>query len=192
MASLANDGVPALIREMESDMSKSLDALKKELSRVRTGRASAGFVEPVQVDYYGSNVPLNQVANVTTPDAKTIQIAPWEQNMVGPIEKAILAANLGFTPQNDGKIIRIPMPALTEERRKDLVKMIKKMGEDTKVAIRNHRRDANEQLKKGEKSKDISEDEAKRAMEEVQKKTDSKVADVDQMMEAKEKEILSI
>ncbi len=192
MPQLGSDGVEGLIHSMNREMSKSIESLQKDLVRLRTGRASSGLVEPVQVDYYGSMVPINQVANVTTPDARTIQISPWEQNMVGSIEKAILAANIGFTPQNDGKIIRIPMPPLTEERRKKMVKLIRKTGEDSKIAVRNHRRDANEKLKKGEKGKEISEDEAKKAMESVQKKTDLKVTEIDKLIEAKEKEILSI
>jgi ribosome recycling factor len=144
------------------------------------------------VDYYGSSVPLNQVANVTTPDARTIQVVPWEAGMIGAIEKAILAANIGLTPQNDGKVIRIPLPPMTEERRKEMVKLVKKMGEDTKVAIRNHRRDANEEVKKQEKAKALSEDDSKKALDLVQKKTDEKVAEVDKIVAGKEKEILTV
>jgi ribosome recycling factor len=173
-------------------MDKNIQSLKGELARVRTGRASTALVEPVHVDYYGSNVPLSQVANVTTPDARTIQIAPWEAGMLGAIEKAILASNIGLTPQNDGKVVRIPLPPLTEERRKDMVKLIKKMGEETKVAIRNHRRDANEQVKALEKAKTVSEDEAKKTLDLIQKKTDEKVADIDKVIAGKEKEILTI
>jgi ribosome recycling factor len=173
-------------------MDKSIQSLKGELSKLRTGRASTNLVDSVQVDYYGSNVPINQVANVTTPDARTIQISPWEGGMIGAIEKAILAANIGFTPQNDGKVIRISIPAMTEERRKDLVKIVKKMGEDTKVAIRNHRRDANEAVKKLEKDKAASQDEAKKLMDQVQKKTDEKSAEVDKIVAGKEKEVMTI
>jgi ribosome recycling factor len=150
------------------------------------------LVEPVHVDYYGSNVPLNQIANVTTPDARTIQIAPWEAGMLGAIEKAILASNIGLTPQNAGKVVRIPLPPLTEERRKDMVKLVKKMGEEAKVAIRNHRRDANEQVKALEKAKTASEDELKKILDLIQKKTDEKVADIDKVIAGKEKEILTI
>jgi ribosome recycling factor len=173
-------------------MDKSIQSLKGELAKVRTGRASTALVDTVQVDYYGSNVPLNQVANVTTPDARTIQISPWEPSTVGAIEKAILAANIGLTPQNDGKIVRIPLPPLTEERRKEMVKLVKKMGEETKVAIRNHRRDANEAVKSQEKAKTVSEDDAKKSMDLIQKKTDEKVTEVDKVVAGKEKEILTV
>ena len=133
-----------LVDTMTQQMDKSIQALKGELAKVRTGRASTALVDTVHVDYYGSSVPLNQVANVTTPDARTIQISPWEPGTVGAIEKAILQANIGLTPQSDGKVIRVPLPMMTEERRKELVKLIKKMGEENKIALRNHRRDANE------------------------------------------------
>lgn len=182
----------AVIDTMLQNMEKSAQALKGDLTKVRTGRASTALVDTVHVDYYGSSVPLHQVANLTTPDARTIQISPWEAGTIGAIEKAILAANLGLTPQNDGKVIRIPLPPLTEERRKEMVKLIKKMGEETKIAIRNHRREANEELKKQEKAKVLSEDENKKAMEQVQKKTDEKIAEVDRIIAGKEKEILTI
>ena len=181
-----------VVDSMSQSMDKSIQSLKGDLVKVRTGRASTALVEPVHVDYYGSNVPLNQVANVTTPDARTIQIAPWEQGMIGAIEKAILASNIGLTPQNDGKVVRIPLPPLTEERRKDMVKLIKKMAEETKVAVRAHRRDANEQVKTLEKAKTLTEDDAKKAGDLIQKKTDEKVAEVDKVIAAKEKEILTI
>src|SRR3954464_7260067 len=163
-------------------MDKSLQSLKNELAKVRTGRASTALVDTVHVDYYGSRVPLNQVANVTTPDARTIQVSPWEAGMIGAIEKAIMAANIGLTPQNDGKVVRIPLPPMTEERRKEMVKLVKKMGEETKVAVRNHRRDANEKIKELEKGKSMSEDEGKKALDLVQKKTDEKVAEVDKVV----------
>src|SRR3954471_5061306 len=169
-----------IVDSMSQNMDKTIQALKAELVKVRTGRASTALVDSVQVDYYGSNVPVNQVANVTTPDARTIQIAPWEGNMLGAIEKAILAANIGLTPQNDGKVIRIPLPQMTEERRKDLVKGVKKMGEEAEVAIRNSRRDANEEVKK--QAKTVSEDESKKTMDLIQKKTDEKVAEVDKIV----------
>ncbi len=181
-----------IIDSMAAAMDKTLQSLKGELAKVRTGRASTALLDPVQADYYGSNVPISQVANVTTPDARTLQIAPWESTMLGAIEKAILAANIGLTPQNDGKVIRINIPAMTEERRKDLVKLIKKMGEDSKVAMRNSRRDANEEVKKQEKAKALTEDDSKKAMDLVQKKTDEKVAEVDKVIAAKEKEILTV
>jgi ribosome recycling factor len=182
----------AVFDSMNESMDKSIQALKADLAKVRTGRASTALVDTVHVDYYGSSVPLNQVANVTTPDARTIQVSPWEAGTIGAIEKAILAANIGLTPQSDGKVIRIPLPPLTEERRKEMVKLVKKMGEEAKIAVRNHRRDANEELKKQEKAKTLSEDDAKKAMDQVQKRTDEKVADVDKVIMAKEKEILTI
>lgn len=182
----------AVLDSMAQNMDKSIQSLKAELAKLRTGRASTALVDTVHVDYYGSSVPLNQIANVTTPDARTIQVAPWEAGMVGAIEKAILAANIGLTPQNDGKVVRIPLPPMTEERRKELVKLVKKMGEETKVAIRNHRRDGNEEVKKQEKAKTLSEDDAKKAMDLVQKKTDEKVAEVDKVVAGKEKEILTV
>jgi ribosome recycling factor len=182
----------AIIDQMAVNMDKSLTSLKGDLAKVRTGRASTALVDPVQVDYYGTPTPLTQVANVTTPDAKTIQITPWEGSMLGPIEKSILAANLGLTPQSDGKVIRINVPMMTEERRKEMVKLIKKMGEDAKVAIRNCRREGNELVKAAEKAKTISEDEGKKVLELVQKKTDDKVGEVDKLITSKEKEIMTI
>jgi len=181
-----------IVDGMAQNMDKALQSLRAELSKVRTGRASTALVDSVQVDYYGSNVPVSQVGNVTTPDARTIQIAPWEGGMLGAIEKAILAANVGLTPQNDGKVIRISVPAMTEERRKEMVKFVKKLGEESKVAIRNHRREGNEEVKKQEKAKTLSEDDAKKVTELVQKKTDEKVAEVDKVIAGKEKEIMTI
>ncbi len=182
----------AIVDQMTQGMDKTLQALKGDLAKVRTGRASTALVEPVQVDYYGSNVPITQVANVTTPDARTIQIVPWEAGMVGAIEKAIMAANLGLTPQNDGKVIRVPLPPMTEERRKEMVKLVKKMGEDTKIAIRNHRREANDAVKAEEKKKTMSEDDGKKLLDQVQKKTDEKALEVDKVVAGKEKEILTV
>ncbi len=181
-----------VVNSMTQQMDRTIQALKGDLAKVRTGRASTALVEPVHVDYYGSSVPVNQVANVTTPDARTIQIAPWEAGMLGAIEKAIHAANLGLTPQNDGKVVRIPLPPLTEERRKDMVKLVKKMGEECKIALRNQRRDANEEVKKLEKAKALSEDEAKKLLDLVQKKTDEKTSEIDKVVASKEKEILTI
>ncbi len=182
----------AIVDQMSANMDKALASLKGDLNKVRTGRASTALVEPVHVDYYGSSVPLSQIANVTTPDARTIQINPWEANMAGAVEKAILAANLGLTPQSDGKVVRINVPAMTEERRKEMVKLIKKIGEDAKVAIRNHRREGNEEVKKAEKGKLLSEDEAKKVTDLVQKKTDEKVLEVDKIVASKEKELMTI
>jgi len=181
--------VNAVVDQMTQGMDKHITSLKGDLAKLRTGRASTALLEPVHVDYYGSSVPVNQIANVTTPDARTIQITPWEQGTIGAIEKAILAANIGLTPQNDGKVIRISLPPMTEERRKEMVKILKKMGEEAKVAIRNQRRDANELVKK---DKSMPEDEAKKQMDVIQKKTDEKVAEVDKVVAAKEKEIMTI
>ncbi len=181
-----------MIDSMTQHMDKCLQSLKSELAKVRTGRASTALLDSVRVDYYGSHVPINQVANVTTPDARTIQVVPWEPGTLAAIEKAILAANIGLTPNSDGKLIRVPLPQMTEERRKEMVKLIKKMGEESKVAVRNQRRDANEEIKKQEKAKQLSEDEAKKAMELIQKKTDEKSVEVDKVIAGKEKEILTV
>jgi ribosome recycling factor len=181
-----------VIDALTQNMDKSIQSLKGDLVKVRTGRASTALVDTVHVDYYGSSVPLNQIANVTTPDSRTIQVSPWEGGMIGAVEKAILASNIGLTPQNDGKVIRIPLPIMTEERRKEMVKLIKKMGEETKIAVRNHRRDGNEEVKKQEKAKLISEDDSKKALDLVQKKTDEKIIEIDKVIVGKEKEIMTI
>lgn len=180
------------IQKFEQANAGSIKSLKDHLQKVRTGRANVSLLDGVMVDYYGTPTPLKQVANLSTPDARTIQVQAWEGSLLPAIEKAIIGANLGLTPMNDGKLIRVPVPALTEERRKDLVKQCKKMGEDAKVAVRNSRRDSNEALKKKEKDKEISEDENKRAQEEVQKKTDLAIAEIDKILVDKEKEILTI
>lgn len=181
-----------VIQKFETENTASIKSLKEHLGKVRTGRANVSLLDGVMVDYYGTPTPLKQVANLSTPDARTVQVQAWESSILAAVEKAIIGANLGLTPMNDGKLIRVPVPALTEERRKDLVKQCKKMGEESKVAIRNNRRDANETLKKQEKDKAISEDEGKRAQEEVQKKTDSAIVEVDKILTEKEKEILTI
>ena len=182
----------SVITGMEGNMDKRLEALKRDLLKLRTGRASGALVDSIQVQYYGSNVPMSQVSNITTPDARTIQISPWEQNIIGDVEKAILAANIGLTPQSDGKIIRINVPALTEDRRKEMVKTVKKMGEEAKISIRSDRREANDDVKKQEKAKDISEDDASKFADNIQKVTDKKVADVDVLIVAKEKEVMTV
>jgi ribosome recycling factor len=179
----------SVMAPMLQSMDKTVQSLKADLVKVRTGRASTALLDSVQLDYYGSRVPLSQVANLTTPDAKTIQIIPWEVSTLGGIEKAILAANLGLTPQNDGKLVRISVPPMTQERRKEMVKLVKKMGEESKIAIRNHRREMNEVLKK---QKNLSEDDVKKALDQVQKKTDEKIAEVDVVIASKEKDILSV
>ncbi len=181
-----------VVTDFGANADKSIQTLQKDLIKVRTGRASTALIDHIHVDYYGSKTPITQVANMTTPDARTIQISAWEPAMLGAIEKAILEANVGFTPQNDGKVVRITMPPLTEDRRKEMVKMIKKMGEDGKIAIRNHRRDANEEVKKQEKDKALSTDESKKLQEQIQKKTDDKIGEIDKIIATKEKEIMTI
>ncbi|WP_235589136.1 ribosome recycling factor [Tepidibacillus decaturensis] len=173
-------------------MEKAISTLKKELASVRAGRANVSLLDKVQVEYYGALTPLNQMANITTPDARTLVIQPWDKSIMGEIEKAILKSELGITPTNDGSVIRINIPPLTEERRKELVKVVKKMGEESKVAIRNIRRDANEELKKKEKNGEISEDQSHRTQEEIQKLTDKFIGDVDTVVNTKEKEIMEV
>lgn len=177
---------------LHEKMNKTIASLKTELAKVRTGRANPALFDTIKVDYYGTEMQVSKVASVTCPEPRLIQVQPWEQNMLGAIEKAILTSDLGLVPQNDGRIIRVPLPALTEERRKDLVKHIKKQGEETKVALRNERRDANEEVKKLEKDKKLTQDDAKKAMDLVQKKTDEFVAEVDKILAAKEKDIMSV
>ncbi len=177
---------------LETQMSKAIDSLKYQLTKVRTGRAQASVLDGVSVDYYGSPTPVNQVGQVSTPEARLLQIQPFDKTMIAAIEKAILGANLGLTPSNDGNLIRIPFPALTEERRKEQVKEIKKSGEDAKIAIRNSRRDQNEVVKKAEKDKEIGEDDSKKFQADIQTVTDKFVKEVDVVIEAKEKEVLAV
>lgn len=177
---------------LQVSMNKTISNFKGELVKVRTGRATPAILDSIRVDYYGSEMPLSQVASVSCPEPRLIQIQPWEAAMLQPIEKAILIADLGFNPQNDGKIIRVPLPMLTEERRKELVKMVKKMGEESKIALRNERRNANEEVKKLEKDKKLSTDDAKKATDQIQKKTDDFVSEVDKVIATKEKEIMSV
>jgi ribosome recycling factor len=172
-------------------MQKTIDTLKKDLSRIRTGRASPALLDGLTVDYYGSPMPINQVANISIPDARLIVIQPWEKSMISPIEKAIQASDLGLNPQSDGNLLRLPIPALSEERRLELFKTCKKTGEESKVAIRNVRRDANEKLKKAEKDKEVTQDEAKKGNDEIQKLTDKHIKLVDDTLIAKEKEIMA-
>lgn len=179
-------------KSTEQRMHKSIDTLKADLAKVRTGRAHTGILDHVQVEYYGNPTLLTQVANVTLIDARTIGVQPWEKKMVAVVEKAIRDADLGLNPATQGDMIRVPTPALTEERRKEMVKLVKGEGEDAKIAIRNIRRDANEALKKILKDKACSEDDERRAQEEVQKLTDKFVADVDKMVVDKEKEVLTV
>jgi ribosome recycling factor len=173
-------------------MQKSIEAFKANLAKIRTGRANPGILEHLMVDYYGNPTPISQVANLGLADARTINVTPWEKNMVAVVEKAIRESDLGLNPATQGAVIRVPMPPLTEERRKELTKVVKAEGEETKVAIRNLRRDANEHLKRLTKDKEISEDDERRAHDEIQKLTDKFVADVDKLVVEKEKEIMTV
>jgi len=179
-------------KNTESKMQKSLEALKNDLAKIRTGRAHTGLLDHIQVEYYGSMVPLANVANVTLVDARTIGVQPWEKPMVGKVEKAIRDSDLGLNPATQGELIRVPMPALTEERRKELTKVVKHEGENAKVAVRNLRRDANAHLKDGVKAKDISEDDERRAQDDIQKLTDRYVAEIDKMLAQKESELMAV
>jgi ribosome recycling factor len=176
----------------EQKMQRSIEAFKSDLAKIRTGRAHTGLLDHIQVDYYGSPVPISQVANLTLVDARTIGVQPWEKKMVGVVEKAIRESDLGLNPATHGDLIRVPMPALTEERRKELTKIVKSEGETAKVAVRNLRRDANEQLKKLVKDKEISEDDERRAGDDVQKLTDRFVAEIDKLVQTKEAEIMTV
>ncbi len=181
-----------LKKETTARMAKSVDTLKQELTKLRTGRAHASLLDHVLVSYYGSEVPLNQVASVSATDARTLLVTPWEKNMVGPIEKAILKSDLGLNPASAGTTIRVPLPPLTEERRRDLVKVVRQEGESAKVAIRNIRRDANGQLKTWLKDKKISEDAERQTQDEIQKLTDRHIQDVDKILATKEAELMEI
>lgn len=179
-------------KNAETKMAKSIEALKAELQKIRTGRAHPGLLDQVHVDYYGSLVPISQVANVTLLDARTISVQPWEKGMGAKIEKAIRESDLGLNPASQGDLLRVPMPALTEERRRELTKVVRHAGEDAKVAVRNLRREANEHLKRLVKDKSISEDEERRGQEEVQRLTDRVIAEVDRLVQAKESEVLAV
>jgi ribosome recycling factor len=181
-----------VLKELQGNLDKAIDALKKDLGKVRTGRASVSILDGVRVDYYGTPTPLNQVASLNVPDPRLITIKPWEKSLIPEIEKSIRASQLGLNPSSDGEIIRLPMPPLTEERRKELVKMVKKMAEESKVALRGARRDANEMLKEFQKDKEITEDEEKQGLKKVQDATDSAVTKVDEIVAKKEKEILEV
>ncbi|MGE0086480.1 MAG: ribosome recycling factor [Desulfococcaceae bacterium] len=184
--------IKASYEETKDRMEKSISALEKELKRVRTGRASLSLLDGIKVDYYGTLTPLNQMASLAVPESRQITIQPWDVSVIKDIEKAILKTSLGLTPTNDGKLVRITIPPLTEDRRKELVKTVSKMGEDCKVAVRNIRRDTNEVLKGFKKDGDISEDEAFRAQDEVQKITDEYISRISEICRNKEKEILEI
>lgn len=181
-----------LKRKMQGRMEQALEHLRRELMKVRTGRASLSILDDVQVNYYNTLTPLKQVATLSTPDSRLITIQPWDAGLIPEIEKAITASNLGLTPADDGKLIRLAIPPLTEERRRELVKQVKKMGEETKVALRNLRREANEEIKKLLKDSGISEDDQRKGQEEVQKITDRFVAKVDEMVKKKEAEVMEV
>ena len=181
-----------VIMEMAEKMDKSLDAFKQELSKIRTGRASLSLLDGIKAEAYGSSMPLNQVATLTIPESRQIVIQPWDPQVMSSIEKAILKSELGLTPVNDGKVIRINIPQLTEERRKDLVKIVKKIAEEYRVAVRNHRRDAIDSLKKQKKNKEISEDEQFKLQDEAQKETDSYIAKIDEVAADKENEVMEV
>jgi ribosome recycling factor len=176
----------------ETKMVRSIEAFKNELHKIRTGRAHPGILDQVQVDYYGAMVPISQVANVTLMDARTISVQPWEKGMGAKIEKAIRESDLGLNPAAQGDLLRVPMPALTEERRRELTKVVRNTGEDSKVAVRNLRRDANEHAKRLLKEKEISEDEERRSLDELQKLTDRYIAEIDRLIVGKEAEIMAV
>jgi len=184
--------IPELKKITETKMQKSIEALKLDLAKVRTGRAHTGILDHVMVDYYGSPVPVNQVANVTLIDARTIGVQPWEKPMIAKVEKAIRDSDLGLNPAAQGEVIRVPMPALTEERRKELIKVVKHEGEGAKVAVRNLRRDANASLKDALKAKSISEDDERRAQDDIQKLTDKAIVEIDKLLVQKEQELLQV
>ena len=186
------DDKGAVIKEFRERGDKAVEALTRELTKLRTGRASVALLDGISADYYGNETPLNQMANITTPEPRLITVQPWDVSQIGAIEKAILASDLGLTPANDGKLIRLPIPQLTEERRKEIAKLAKKYGEECKVSVRNARRDANDALKKLEKDKVVTEDEHKKAHDDVQKVTDEEVKKVDGLVAKKEKDIMEV
>ncbi|AYK08940.1 ribosome recycling factor [Brevibacillus laterosporus] len=181
-----------ILKDMEDRMSKAIQTLKKDLATLRAGRATPAMLDKIMVDYYGTPTPINQLANVVAPEPRMLQVQPWDKNALKDIDKAIMQSDIGLTPTNDGSVIRIAVPPLTEERRRDLVKVANKSGEDAKVAIRNVRRDANDSIKKLEKAASISEDESRGHQETVQKTTDKFIAEVDKIVKDKEKDILEV
>ncbi|WP_414645059.1 ribosome recycling factor [Candidatus Deferrimicrobium sp.] len=182
----------ALVKDTSARMERSIEAFRKELGKVRTGRASFSLLDGVKVDYYGTPTPLQQVGTLSVPESRLITVTPWDTKMIGPIEKAIQGSGLGLNPSSDGKTVRIPIPPLTEERRKELAKVVRKMAEDARVGVRNVRREAIEKLKEKEKKKEISEDVVKRGQERVQKETDAHVKKIDEILKSKEQEILEV
>ncbi len=181
-----------ILKETAQKMDKTIEALHNELHKIRAGKATTSLLDTVKVDYYGTPTPLNKVANVAVQDAHTLTVQPYDRGSIGAIEKAILSADLGFNPANDGTVVRVPIPPLTEERRRDLVKLVKKFGEESKIAMRNIRRDANERLKKAEKDDHASEDERKKAEKQVQDATDKHIVDIDRILKEKEQSIMSV
>jgi ribosome recycling factor len=177
---------------LDEKMKKSISVLKEELNTVRAGRANPALLDKILVDYYGSPTPLKNISNISVPDPRSLLISPFDPKSIHNVEKAINVANLGINPSNDGKVIRLVIPAVTEERRKELIKVVKKYGEDAKVAIRNERRDANDELKRQEKAGELTEDDLKKALDDVQKKTDKTIKDIDQIIADKEKEIMEV
>ncbi len=182
----------AIFTQLQKEMDQSIGALRKELAKLRTGRASTALLEHVVVEYYGATTPLNQLATISAPEARLLVVQPYDRSAMGDIEKAILKADLGLTPNNDGKVIRIPIPHLTEERRKELVKHVKRIGEEFRVSIRNHRRLAIEHLKESEKKKEITADDFKHGQDRVQKITDDFIGRVDKVVKAKEEEVMEV
>jgi ribosome recycling factor len=182
----------ALVKDTSARMERSIEAFRKELGKVRTGRASFSVLDGVKVDYYGTPTPLQQVGTLSVPESRLITVTPWDTKMIGPIEKAIQGSGLGLNPSSDGKTVRIPIPPLTEERRRELAKVVRKMAEDARVAVRNVRREAIEKLKDREKKKEISEDVVKRGQERIQKETDAHVKKIDEILKSKEQEILEV
>ena len=181
-----------VIKDAKARMDKSIEALRSELSKIRSGKATTALLDGIKVDYYGTTTPINQVGNLTVLDAHTLSFTPWDKSMVIPVDKAILEANIGLNPISDGTNLKIPIPLLNEERRKELVKLVKKFGEETKIAVRNIRRDANDHLKRENKDKKISDDQLKDAEDEVQKLTDAHIQLVDDILKHKEKEIMEV
>ena len=182
----------ALAKDTSARMERCIEAFRKELGKVRTGRASFSLLDGVKVDYYGTPTPLQQVGTLSVPESRLITVTPWDTKMIGPIEKAIQGSGLGLNPSSDGKMVRIPIPPLTEERRRELAKVVRKMAEDGRVAVRNVRREAIEKLKDREKKKEVSEDVVKRGQERIQKETDAHVKKIDEILKSKEQEILEV
>jgi len=182
----------SLQKDVAGKMTRSIESFRKDLGKVRTGRASFSLLDGIKVDYYGTPTSLQQVGTLSVPESRLITVTPWDAKMIGPIEKAIQAGGLGLNPASDGKVVRIPIPPLTEERRRELVKLVKKMAEDARVAVRNIRREAIERIKEKEKKKGISEDEMKRGQERIQKETDAFIKKIDDIVKAKEQEIMEV